>query len=392
MSVDPTAQILSILAELVSIPSVYPPGDTSEIAAYLDRTLSEMGYGTHIHKLDHGPHNVVARSGAGEPSLVLNAHVDTVDAGDLACWSRPPFQLTIDGGRAYGLGAANCKGSAAVQLWLARQLADKGGPARGEIVFTFVGDEESLGPNGMSALRDLGVVKPDMLLLGAPTENSLITAERGVLWAEVTTTGQSAHAGQPERGDNAILRMMRVLRRVDDELGRRLQARHSDGMRSTYNIGTISGGRNTNVVPSGCTAQIDRRLLPTETVADAFQELQSIVDSAGEPAGCVSLRQIRGTNGFVATEEKQLVRALRAAITQVTGQPAAFTTAIGVSDGRYFADDGIEIVNFGPGEGEQGHASNESVNLDSLRTSALVLEQAITELLGTRRAAAEMEG
>lgn len=391
MSVDPTAEILAFLARLVSIPSVYPPGDTSEIAAYLDETLNAMGYSTRIYRVKGGPHNVVARMGSGRPSLVLNSHVDTVDAGDLAHWSRPPFELTVDAGRAYGLGAANCKGSAAVQLWLARQLASRGGPSRGEIVFTFVGDEESLGPNGMSALRDLGVVKPDMLLLGAPTENSLITTERGVLWSEITTTGQSAHAGEPERGDNAILRMMRILEHVDDELGRRLPSRHSDGMRSTYNIGKIWGGQNTNVVPSRCTAQIDRRLLPAETVADAFHELQSIIHATGEPADCVSVRQVCGTNGFVGTEQKPLVQALRAAITHVTGRDAEFSKAIGVSDGRYFADDDIEIVNFGPGEGEQGHASNESVNLDSLRTSALILEQAITNLLGTRRPAPGVE-
>ena len=392
MSVDPNTQILPILAKLVSIPSVYPPGDTGEIATYLDETLRALGFSSHIYQVQDGPHNVIARIGSGRPSLVLNAHVDTVDVGDLTHWSRPPFELTVDGGRAYGLGAANCKGSAAVQLWLAEQIARRGGPARGEIVFTFVGDEESLGPKGMSALRELGIVEPDMLLLGAPTENSLITTERGVLWAELTTTGLSAHAGEPERGDNAIMRMLRILRHVDEELSSRLRIRHGGGMRSTYNIGKIAGGRNTNVVPSMCTAQIDRRLLPTETVVEAFAELQSIVQSTNEPRDSVSLRQLCGTNGFIASEEKLLVRALREAITHVTGRDAQFSQAIGVSDGRYFADDGIEIVNFGPGEGEQGHASNESVNLDSLRASALILERTVTELLGTRRPAPATEG
>ena len=145
----------------------------------------------------------------------------------------------------------------------------RGGPAKGEVIFTFVTDEESLGPNGMYFLRDKGIVKPDILLLGAPTDNSLIITERGVLWVEVTTTGCPAHAGQPEDGDNAV-----------------------------------------------------------------------------------------------------------------TNAPAMFSTAIGVSDGRYFTEDDIEIVNFGPGIGSEGHASNESVSIESLTTSALILDEAFDNLIG----------
>jgi succinyl-diaminopimelate desuccinylase len=382
MSRDPLPEILAILTDLVAIPSVYPPGDSSRIAAYLHDSLASAGYAVETHAVVPGMDNVVARMGSGRPSLVFNAHVDTVDPGDLSQWSRAPFELTVSDGRAFGLGAANCKGSAAVQLWLAKELARRGGPRRGEVVFTFVTDEESLGPNGMCALREKGVVKPDMLLLGAPTENTLITAERGVLWVEIKTTGQAAHAGEPERGDNAILRMARVLQHVQDEMGRRLRERTDGEMRSTMNIGRIAGGQNTNVVPSRCTVEIDRRLLPSESVTDAFQELREIVFASGEPAGTVSIRRLCGTNGFVGRDDGAMVMALRRAIQEVTGAPAGTSTAIGVSDGRYFAEDGIEIVNFGPGEGTEGHASNESVSLASLRTSAQVLQRVTSELLG----------
>ena len=114
----------------------------------------------------------------------------------------------------------------------------------------------------MCFLREQGIVKPDILLLGAPTDNSLITTERGVLWVEVTTTGRPAHAGQPEDGDNAILRMIRIINRLNSEMSSRLSQRIDGDMRSTINIGKLHGGKNTNVVPSKCIAQIDRRLLP----------------------------------------------------------------------------------------------------------------------------------
>ena len=130
-------------------------------------------------------------------------------------------------------------------------------------------------------------------------------------------------------------------------------------MRSTINIGKLQGGKNTNVVPSKCIAQIDRRILPSETVDQAFTEVVSIINSAGEPDETVFVEQLRGTNGFRGDISGPLVTSLSDAISAVTGSPATFSTAIGVSDGRYFADDGIEIVNFGPGIGSDGHASNE---------------------------------
>lgn len=379
---DPAPEIVSYIKDLIAIPTAYPPGDTTQMAAYLRRTLGAMSYVVETHTAEEGLDNVVARLGSGSPSLVFNTHVDTVDAGDVSNWSRPPLEATIEGGFVYGLGSANCKSSGAVQLWLAKEIARRGGPATGEVLFTFVTDEESLGPNGMCFLRDRGIVKPDMLLLGAPTDNSMITTERGVLWAEVTTAGRPAHAGQPEDGDNAILRMIRVINRLDNELSARLSERIDGDMRSTINIGMIHGGTNTNVVPSVCTVQIDRRLLPSETVDQAFDEIVSIVDSAGEPADTVSVELLRGTNGFNGDVNGPLVASLAKSIAAVTRSPARFATAIGVSDGRYFADDGVEIVNFGPGIGAEGHASNESVSIESLRTSALILDHVFGDLIG----------
>jgi acetylornithine deacetylase/succinyl-diaminopimelate desuccinylase-like protein len=206
-----------------------------------------------------------------------------------------------------------------------------------------------------------------------------------VLWAEIVASGRAAHAGQPEDGDNAIMRMVRILQHVEREMTARLAGRRDGDMQSTMNIGMMRGGENTNVVPSRCVVQIDRRLLPSESVDCAFAELSLVVARAGEPADQVELRRLRGTNGFRGSADGPLVSTLRAAIQDVTHAPAAFSSAIGVSDGRYFADDGIEIVNFGPGVGAAGHASNESVSIEELRQGARILEQVVERLLGYKQ-------
>src|ERR1043165_3835338 len=184
-------ELVSILSDLIAIPSPYPPGTSVEICAYAARRLRKAGYKVEIATHKRGVDNVVARM-KGEtkgPTIAFNAHVDTVGVGERANWKTDPYKALVKGGLVYGLGAGNCKGSMAVQLWVA---------------------EENLGPDGMEFLRKTGKVRPDALILGAQTENNLIVAERGVMWARITTKGKAAHAGKPSAGDIAILRMMRL--------------------------------------------------------------------------------------------------------------------------------------------------------------------------------------
>ena len=378
------SDLVSILSDLIALPSPYPPGTSVEICAYAARRLKKAGYKVEITAKTRGVDNVVARMKGKRrgPVIAFNAHVDTVGVGERANWKSDPFKALVKGGLVHGLGAGNCKGSMAVQLWLAEEIARRGGPATGELLFTFVADEENLGPDGMEFLRKSGKVRPDALILGAQTENNLIVAERGVMWARITTRGKAAHAGNPSAGDNAILRMMRLVGALQAHYDKALSKRVKGAMKSTVNIGMFHGGHNTNVVPSACTVEIDRRLLPNEKVKDAFKELKRVVDAVGEPKALYAVEFLTGTNGFFAPENGAAVGAFEAAVKTQTGCKVKFLNATGVSDGRYYADDGIEIINFGPGSGAQGHAANESVPIAEMVEAADIQLEVVQRLIG----------
>jgi succinyl-diaminopimelate desuccinylase len=387
MSKSLSSELVSILSDLIALPSPYPPGTSVEICAYAAKRLKKAGYKVEIATRTEGVDNVVAKmKGKGRgPTVAFNAHVDTVGVGERANWKSDPFKALVKGGLVHGLGAGNCKGSMAVQLWLAEEIARRGGPAKGEIIFTFVADEENLGPDGMAFLRKSGKVRPDALILGAQTENNLIVAERGVMWARITTKGKAAHAGNPSAGDNAILRMMRLVGALQAHYDKALARRTKGAMKSTVNIGMFHGGHNTNVVPSACTVEIDRRLLPNEKVKDAFKELKRVVDGVGEPKALYAVEFLTGTNGFFAPENGAAVGAFETAVKAETGRKVQFLNATGVSDGRYYADDGIEIINFGPGSGAQGHAANESVPIAQMVEAATIQLDVVRRLVGTAR-------
>ena len=384
MSKKMQSELVAILSDLIALPSPYPPGTSVEICAYTAKRLKKAGYKVEIATHKKGVDNVVARMKGKAKGLVIafNAHVDTVGVGERANWKSDPYKALVKGGLVYGLGAGNCKGSMAVQIWIAEEIARRGGPASGELIFTFVADEENLGPEGMEYLRKSGKVRPDALILGAQTENNLIVAERGVMWARLTTKGRAAHAGNPAAGDNAILRMMRLVGALSSYYDKALADRVSGAMKSTVNIGMFHGGHNTNVVPSACTVEIDRRLLPNEKVKDAFKELKKVVDSVGEPKSMVGVEFLTGTNGFFAPENGAAVGAFEAAVKAHSRRKVKFLNATGVSDGRYFADDGIEIINFGPGSGAQGHAANESVPIAEMVDAAHIQLDVVKQLLG----------
>jgi acetylornithine deacetylase/succinyl-diaminopimelate desuccinylase-like protein len=305
-----------------------------------------------------------------------------VAPGAPADWLSDPFEAAVRDGALYGLGANNCKGSTALHIWLGEEIMRAGGPRQGEITFTFTGDEERLGPDGMRYLREVGALKPDFMLVGGPTGNDLIAEERGVLWLRVTASGRAAHGGDPEAGDNAILRMMRLVAHLRGEMEPRLAARVSGEKRSTMNIGRIQGGQNVNVVPSSCVLEIDRRLLPDEDVDEAFREMADILAASGEPAHSFEVEFLTGTNGFSPPLDGTGISALAAAIEARRGRAPAFINALAVSEGRYFAGDDIEIVNFGPGDGATSHAANEHVALDQMVDAAVILRDTVDRLLG----------
>src|SRR5260221_11429577 len=89
-------ELLALLSDLVAIPSTYPPGDTTGIAAHCRDSLSLLGYTTTADR------NLVARAGSGNPSGVFNAHADTVDVGDRDASRTHPFTARLLDGRVFG--------------------------------------------------------------------------------------------------------------------------------------------------------------------------------------------------------------------------------------------------------------------------------------------------
>ena len=189
------SEIVNILKNLVAINSAYPPGNSTKLNSYIFHYLKSAKLNVSLK----GPHqnklSLIAKNFKGnKKSIVFNSHIDTVQPNNKD-WFTNPFKLVKKGNYLYGLGSVNCKGSAAVQIYFAKQLKTIFPKLKEKISFTFVTDEENLGPDGSFYLRKKKLVNPHTLILGAPTNNNFIVEERGVFWASVYVKGKTSHAG-----------------------------------------------------------------------------------------------------------------------------------------------------------------------------------------------------
>jgi len=362
---DPT---IALLEELVAIDSVNPslvPGARGE-AAIAGRVAVEciaLGLAVDVTEVAPGRPNVVAVLEGREPgpALMLCGHLDTVGVSGMA----RPFAPQQRDGRLYGRGAQDMKGGVAAMFGAARRLVEGGGLARGRLILAAVVDEEhaSIGAEALAAHW-----RADAAVVTEPTDLDIAVAHKGFEWIEVETRGRAAHGSRPDEGRDAILRMGRVLRRLE-ALDRRLQSTPMHPLLGTASLhaSTITGGQELSSYPDRCTLQVERRTLPGEPAGAGFQEIVEILDALRredeEFEGDAHPLFMRGP--YALAPDHPLPETLARAAASAGCTPRR----IGMSfwtDAAILGAAGIPSVLFGPG-GAGLHSGEEYVRLDDVR-------------------------
>lgn len=364
-------ELLDLLKQIIEIDTCYPPGSSKVFGKFVTSYLKNSGLRIKSYGVDKEKINICVSNYKGpKKSIVFNSHIDTVRPISSE-WKTNPFDLKIEKNYSYGLGAVNCKGSAAVHLYLAKNFKNLFPNIKENIDFTFVTDEENLGPDGTKYLKKQKVIKPHTLILGAPTNNNFVIEERGVFWLEINVSGKTSHAGEPHKGVNAIEKSAKIINELNSSFKKFLKKYDIGTHKSTINVGIISGGENVNVVPSKTRIVVDRRITHKEDVKKAFNEIKNFILKVDRSA---KVKFLTGTNPFKSNKSNIYLKELSKSKELITGQKSKFLSSIGVSDGRYFADDNVNIINIGPGTGSEGHKSNEKLINKDLVDYFLLLE------------------
>ena len=374
------SDVAELAARLVAIESINPdvvPGGSGEveIARFVAEWCDRAGLETTLTEPAAGRPNVVAvaRGSGGGRGLILNAHTDTVGVAGMS----DPFTPRLDGGRLYGRGAYDMKGSLAACM-LATAAA-KQRALRGDVLLTAVSDEEfaSVGTEAIAASLSV-----DAAIVTEPTELELAVAHRGFVHLEVETHGRAAHGSRPHLGIDAIAKMGRVLVGIE-ELDRRLRANPTHryvGSGSTH-ASLIEGGQEYSSYPARCVVQAERRTIPGEGSDLAEREIRTIIDQAGagDPDFSAEVRVLASREPFEVAEKAEIVTAVRRCAGAVLGSEPPVVGVSYWADSALLAGAGIPTVLFGP-RGEGAHAEVEWVDVASLEQCVEIYAAVATEL------------
>ena len=399
---------VAFLRELVRVPTDTPPGNNAPHAERTAELLAGFGYAAERHAVPESEvrsaglesiTNLIVRRrfGDGGRTIALNAHGDVVPPGE--GWTHDPYGGEVADGQMFGRATAVSKSDFASFTFALRALEAVAQanqlPLRGGVELHFTYDEEFGGELGPGWLLKNGLTQPD-LMIAAGFSYQVVTAHNGCLQMEVTVQGDMAHAAIPDSGTDALQGAVHILNALyrlnSDYLKVRSQV---DGITHPYlNVGQITGGTNTNVVPGKVVFKLDRRMIPEENPAEVEAAIRQAIATAaasfapprGGKALQVDVRRLLLANAMKPLPGNQpLVSALQRHGAEVFGEPIPAVGTPLYTDVRLYVERGIPGVIYGAGPRTvlESHAkrSDERIALADLRRATQVIARTLADLL-----------
>ncbi len=358
-------EALALLKHLVTLES--PSTDKSAVdkcSAFVEKTFRELGLDIQRVPTETAGDQVIADWPGSEvrPGRILALmHLDTV--WPLDTLERMPIRT--EGGRLYGPGAYDMKASVAI-TWLAvRALLDRDQTPDHPVRLLFTSDEE-IGSESSVELIRAEAKQSDLVLVLEPAlpNGELKTARKGVGVFTLTAHGRSSHAGgNHEKGVNAIEELahqvLALQKLTDYERG------------TTVNVGVISGGSRSNVVPDRAEMEVDFRAATMDEADRITRAVQSLKPALPEAriavSGGLNRPPMERDARMIATFEKAQRIAADIDLELREGSTG------GGSDGNFTAALGIPTLDGLGAIGDGAHALHEHVVIDSIAERAALL-------------------
>ena len=365
--------LLKFMQDIIRIPSL-----SSREGVVIQRIREEMERLCFDEVTVDPMGNLLGRIGNGPRVIALDGHVDTVDVGNPSLWERDPHSGDIEDGILYGRGASDMKGGVASSVYAGALLKQTGLPEDITLYVTATVQEEDCDGLCWQYIVNEDGLRPDLVVITEPTSLRIYRGQRGRMEMEVHTFGISCHGSAPERGDNAIYKMVDIVSDIE-KLNERLEPHEPLGKGSV----TISEIRSTSpslcAVADGCTIHLDRRLTIGETEETSVAEILALpsVQAAGARVTVLDYQVPSYTGLSYPTrkyyptretpEDDPAILAAQAAHQEVFGSEAetgfwTFSTNGVATAGMH----GIPTIGFGPGHEHFAHAPNEQTEVEHL--------------------------
>lgn len=367
----------TLTRDLLAFNTINPPGMERACARHLGVLLEGAGFAVAYHEFAEGRTSLIATIGGDDAKapICFTGHVDTVPLG-AAKWTRDAFAGETDGDKVYGRGSTDMKSGIAAFVIAAIELAPH--LARGPGLTLVITAGEEIGCEGAKFLADRRLLgRAGAIVVAEPTANYPYVGHKGLAWFEIETDGVTAHGSMPEVGDNAILKMARV---IGDLEGFHFPVDSHPVMgKPTLNVGTIRGGLNTNSVPDEARITLDTRTVPGIDHGRLCLSLQSLLAPRG-----ARVRKIVDTPSLYTEPSNEWVQEVFEICTPLLdGRPTPKTITFS-TDGsdlkRGFG--GPPVVILGPGEPTLAHQTDEWCSMAKIEASTDLFGQLMRRWCG----------
>jgi putative selenium metabolism hydrolase len=338
--------------------------------------------------------NVIAKIGSGPLTILMDGHIDCVGVGDPAAWGFDPFEGKHEDGKVWGRGAVDELPAVACMAYAARIAKDQGLLEDVTLYLSATVMEEDCDGYCLLHLIEKEGIRPDVVVLGEPTDLNVYRGHRGRVEIAIDTKGVSAHAAHSERGVNALYQMAPIILDIE-ALNQRLPEDDFLGKGSIVVSSIECTTASLNAVPDSARIYLDRRMTAGETVDSVLAELHAL-PNLGDAEIEVLTYDVTSWRGerahqekfyptWVLPEDHSLVQGVAEATKAVLGgRPKisrwGFSTNGVASMGRH----GIPTVGFAPGLEELAHTTDEWVAVDDLVRATAVYSM-IPEFLAQRK-------
>ncbi len=338
--------MVDMLADLIKLSSD-PSSDKHEILDYIQSIADSLKMRSAVYGDPSAP---ALLSEYGQGGVVLAGHLDTPPVGD--GWSFSQSQFTA--GRMYGRGAADMKGTVVAMLSAVNDLVVRKVP----VTLAITTDEETT-MNGAQALcKTLAMRRAKAIVVGEPTGLRVGYAEKGVLDLAIETRGRSAHGAMPQLGENAVVKLMRLLRALETFRGR---VAHPELGTVTVNVGTLHGGNRVNVVPSRAAAEVDIRFPPPYTPDELQREVEEHLKRIKTP---FTLRRLVSLPSLQVDPQSDHIRIFK----EVSSSELA--VLVHASEAVHYVNVNPRVVIYGAGDEDLSHQANEYVKMEAVVRAA----------------------
>ncbi len=320
--------------------------------------------------------NLLGRIGLGQKVIMMDSHTDTVGVGDIREWSFDPFQGKVEDGFIYGRGACDQRAGMASMVYAGKIIQELN--LLGDYTLYIAGTVQEEDCDGLSWLYILkeDKIKADCVVLTEPTNLRVHRGHRGRVEIEVHLRGRSCHASAPERGDNAIYKMTKLIAEVE-KLNERLAGDRFLGKGTIAVTEVRSVSPSLCAVPSACTIHLDRRLTVGETRESAVAQVKAL--AGAQDAEVEILRYDRPSYTGLSypmekyyptwslAEDHALVRAGVATYESLfDGRPVVDKWTFSTNGVGSMGIMGVPTIGFGPGDETVAHSTSERVAIRHL--------------------------